>query len=105
MRRLSAVSIAVLLCALGEGCYSVRVAPPDMNAATQPEDETVHSTFWGLWSSYVTPLNCQGNALAEVFISSNLGYSLVSVLSLGFWAPARVTWTCAKDVRSVTAPR
>jgi hypothetical protein len=35
--------------------------------------------------------------MAEVTASTNVGYALLTVVSLGFAAPMQVEWKCAKD--------
>ena len=92
-------SAASLLLLLSAGCYHYRVAAPAFDPATEPQRAVVHSLAWGLVNKPVTTLarNCaNSNALDQVRVSSNLGYTLVTVLTLGFWAPVEVEWQCAK---------
>ena len=90
--------LAPLLCALAAtGCYHYRAAPPDLPSSTEPESRTVWSFAWGLIQQNVQPPACQGVGLSEVTVSSNFGYTLLTVVTLGFVAPARVEWRCAKD--------
>ncbi|HSP78724.1 MAG TPA: hypothetical protein VLQ93_09360, partial [Myxococcaceae bacterium] len=69
------------------------------NPATEPQQKTVHTLAWGLLTrpQTVSAVTCApSNALDQVHVSSNLGYSLLTVLTLGFWAPLRVEWQCAR---------
>ena len=82
-----------------EGCYHYRVAVPESDHATEYESATVHSIAWGLvQSSTVKTDNCVSNAMNDVTVSSNLGYSLISVVTLGFWMPMDIEWRCSKPV-------
>jgi hypothetical protein len=40
--------------------------------------------------------NCNNQPLAEVTLSSNLGFSLLTLLTLGFASPVQMRWKCAK---------
>jgi hypothetical protein len=55
----------------------------------------VWSFIWGLAQEQPTIDNCQGQALAEVLMSTNLGFALLTVVTAGFVAPQIVEWTCA----------
>ena len=44
--------------------------------------------------------NCESNALDEVRVSTNFGFALVTVLSLGIWQPIEVNWRCAEAADS-----
>jgi hypothetical protein len=69
----------------------------DSQAATEYKSQTVNSFFWGLMQENVQPPNCvESDAMQEVRVNWNYGYSLLTVLSLGIWAPMEVEWRCAK---------
>jgi hypothetical protein len=72
-----------------------------MPARSVPADDghsaTLHSLFWGLVQTRAYEPECQGNGAAEVVASTNLGYTLLTVLTLGIWSPLELTWKCAKD--------
>ncbi|WP_431199764.1 Bor/Iss family lipoprotein [Mucilaginibacter sp. P25] len=57
--------------------------------------------FWGAIQSpkrIVTPIcdSLGSNGMAEVTVKNNFGYSLLTVVTLGIWSPARVEWKCGK---------
>jgi hypothetical protein len=89
-----------LLWTLSTGCYHYYVAAPRSDPATEPQRRTVHSLAWGLVSRPVltSATNCApSNALDDVRVNHNLGYTLLTVATLGFWAPMQVEWRCAKQ--------
>jgi hypothetical protein len=113
--------LAILVLGLNTGCASVRIARPDnwdpatqpktrwvapndaytvSSAATAPERTTVWVFGWGgippTGQKNIDPCNCRGNWLAEVRVSTNIGFELISVLSLGMAQPFTVEWRCAK---------
>lgn len=97
MRLLSA---ACLL--LASGCYNYRLTPigPDrqpLRAATEPQQVTLWSFAWGLAAQPLVQPDCQGNGTAEVTATTNLGYALLTVATLGIVVPAQLEWRCAKD--------
>jgi len=94
-------SVAAVCCLVligSGGCYHYRVAPPKTAPATEPMHETVWSLVWGLSQEEVQPPNCPpGTGVAEATVSSNFAFALLTIVSLGFAAPASVEWRCGKD--------
>jgi Bor protein len=91
--RAAAAAIAIITL---QGCYHTRLltnGPP----ATDYRSQTVHQMWWGLVQPNIVPDNCPSDAVQEVRVTSNLGYSLLTVLSLGIWSPVEVEWRCAKN--------
>ena len=81
-------------------CYSYRI-----NTHAQPGTEfnsvTAHSFFWGLVQNpkeITTPIcdSLNANGVALVRVTTNLGYSLITVLTLGIWCPMKIEWKCSK---------
>lgn len=91
----------LLLCGLvvtfSTGCYSYKVDVPEQQAprATEVHSETGWSFLWGLVERPPEIDNCQGPGLAEVSYETNLGFALITVVTLGTVAPATVEWQCA----------
>ncbi|WP_431209434.1 hypothetical protein ACQ86N_25080 [Puia sp. P3] len=77
------------------------VSPPTHSPA-QNSILSPRTPFSG--ASYKTPkrspppicdsLNTNGVALVQV--KTNLGYSLITVLTLGIWCPMQLEWKCSK---------
>ena len=101
-RSRTATGLAVLTLTLTTlaSCYHVRVVPPGPpKPATVTRTATGNAFFWGLLNDPPNPIiadNCSGGALQEVRASTNFGYALISVLTLGIWVPLDIEWTCAK---------
>ncbi len=94
-----AVSAALLVLVSGTGCYHYHVLSPEFDPATEPQQKTVHSLAWGLANKpgNVFAANCEdSDALDQVSVTSNFGYSVITAVTLGFWAPLQVEWRCAK---------
>jgi len=80
------------------GCYHYRVVTPKPDPATDYERRTVHALFWGLGQPEdMETTDCLSNAIDEVRVTTNLGYALVAVATLGVWMPLEVEWRCAKE--------
>lgn len=97
--RTGVVSLLAIVMSLGgiPGCYHYRVTVPQPTPATDYEKETVHALVWGLIQQDTVAKDCTSNSLDEVRTTTNIGYQLVSVLTLGIWAPMDVEWRCAKS--------
>jgi hypothetical protein len=88
----------LIILPLAAGCYHYRVIAPDPEPATEYEKRTVHSLFWGLMQARdISADDCLSNTLDEVRVTTNLGYSIVSVTTLGIWMPMDMRWRCAKE--------
>jgi hypothetical protein len=69
---------------------------PQPEAATRSGRQTIHTLGWGLVAKNAVANNCaDSNAMDEVRVSSNLGYNILTVASLGFWSPTTVEWKCS----------
>lgn len=107
LRRASATFFASVLCYMSAtACYHYRAiaktasSETEIGGSNQPgteyESELVISFFWGLVQENPTIDNCRGQDLYEVTMSTNLGFSLIQIVSLGTVAPVKVKWRCAK---------
>jgi len=95
-QRSSAVIVVVLLI---QGCYHVRINTAHYDPSTNYESKTVHTLFWGLVQEDVIAKNCDAlevKGLDEVRVTTNYGYSLITVLTLGIWCPTQIEWKCSK---------
>lgn len=89
-----ALPLALLLLT---GCWYHRVeVPSPVTGATEYESATHWSFAWGAFQREAQPANCNGQALKEVKVSSNLGFALITVVTLGLVAPERISWKCAR---------
>ena len=82
-----------------QGCYHFRISPTKFDPATEYRSSTVHGLFWGAAQSpkVLYADNCVvSNRLDEVRMTTNLGYSLLTVVTIGIWCPMKVEWRCAK---------
>jgi hypothetical protein len=90
--------LLVALLVATAGCSANKISRPDKWAvAEQPQRETVWTFLWGIYEQDVHPTNCLGPGLAEVTVRNNLGFSLISVVTLGAAMPITIEWRCAKD--------
>ncbi|MBB1285146.1 hypothetical protein HRH25_12245 [Flavisolibacter sp. BT320] len=86
------------------GCYQFRISTKNSDPSTMYQKKTVNSFFWGLVQKRqngidVVAANCdslQLNSIDEVKVSTNLGYALITVATLGIWSPMTLSWKCPK---------
>ena len=96
LRAVKFATLAVALVLLA-GCWYHRLEVSSPVAkATEYKGAVAWSLFWGAVQNDPLPDNCNGQALAEVRVSSNVGFALLTVVTLGLVAPERVEWKCAK---------
>lgn len=102
------VAVLVLMGTLmiAQACYHYRAVPAQPITAEEPggappaatdyESETVWALAWGLVQRQPDIDNCEGQGLAEARVTTNLGYALLTIATLGFASPVRIEWKCAK---------
>ncbi len=97
MRRFQTVIVLCVCCLLLTSCYHVRtVADVEAQRNANPRSTTVWVMAWGLVQPRVVASECPSHALQDVRTSTNLGYALITVVTLGFVCPLTVEYTCAK---------
>jgi hypothetical protein len=95
MRRLwNAAFVAMLV--MSGACAHFRVAPDNLSSATLEERRRVKAVAWGAMEPLVAPTNCNGNGMATVTMAMTVGETIVAVITLGFYRPVTIEWTCAK---------
>jgi hypothetical protein len=82
-------------------CYSYRIATHAQPGTEISKPVIANVYFWGLLKKPVeihTPIcdSLEVNGVAEVTVTTNLGYALITVLTLGIWSPVKVQWKCSK---------
>ena len=87
--------LGVISLFLFSNCYHYKVAV-NKSSSTDPKEQIVNKRVWGLREDKIIVDNCQDQYLQSVEFHTNFGQSLLNVLTLGFWKPAKVTWTCGK---------
>lgn len=93
------------------GCYRYHLLSPEPDPIVTACQRTVHTLAWGLITRDTRTTHCEGavpdsvasacrqsNAIDQVRVSSNFGFTLLTIVTLGFWAPMQLKWQCAKPV-------
>ena len=107
MNRLSSIPLLLLIVTvtcLGPGCYRYRISTTKFDPSTTYVKKTAHSFFWGLVQKRergvdVVAANCDSlglNSLDEVRVTTNFGFALLTVATLGIWSPMTMEWKCPK---------
>lgn len=99
---ITTMSISLFL----SSCYTYRV---QTHAQAGSEEIAVNSSsfFWGLVQSpkagITTPLcdSLDVNGMSVVRVKTNLGYALITVLSLGIWCPMKIYYRCSKPCQKI----
>ncbi|GAB3809383.1 hypothetical protein GCM10028819_50870 [Spirosoma humi] len=89
----------IMLLFVLQGCYHYRIATSRFDPSTGYQKKTAHSFFWGLVQNNVVATDCDAlhlKSLDEVRITSNFGYSVITVATLGIWSPVQLEWKCPK---------
>lgn len=74
---------------------------PQNMPGTEWRSTTLHSFAWGLWRQDLPVSNCrlangQRLGIEELRIGRSLPQVLITLLTLGLVAPARVSWRCCR---------
>ena len=107
-------SMALVLLQLGTaGCYRYHLLAPEPDPVVTSCRRTVHTLAWGLITRDTRSTHCEGavpdtvasacrqsNAIDQVRVSSNFGFTLLTIVTLGFWSPIELQWHCAKPVEA-----
>ena len=74
---------------------------PQNMPGTEWKSKNLNSFFWGLIRQDLPVTNCrlangQRLGIEQIRVGRNLLQVLVTFLTLGIWAPTRVSWWCAR---------
>lgn len=92
---------AVIFCiSVAESCSTSRIVSKydcDTFANNPLNKKTTWSFLWGLVQPKDINPNCdsRSNHMNKVTVKNNLGFSLISVATLGIVMPQRMEWCCA----------
>lgn len=85
-----------------QSCYHYTITSKN-SASTETKKATIHNLFWGLVvkpRNGLNPPNCAAPdppvGFHKVRMTTNFGYSVITVATLGIWCPMQVEWQCAK---------
>lgn len=105
MRQILLLLQTMVVAGLLQSCYHYRISSAQFDPSTQyTASKRVDSFFWGLLQKRengidVVTKDCDALKIYkvdEVRVSTNFGYSLITVATLGIWSPIKVQWKCAK---------
>jgi hypothetical protein len=82
-----------LISIVQEGCSSISVTAKQASKADDTFKKTEFALWWGL-SDPVENVDCKGNGLQVVNVSTNWIYSLCTVITLGAVVPVDVEYRC-----------
>jgi hypothetical protein len=94
--------IIVVLAIIATGCAHYSVTAAGHSPSTAEQSRRVQVLAWGALEQRVQPDNCHGNGLAQVTVKVTFFDAAAAVLTLGFWSPVHVQWSCAKAQGGVT---
>jgi hypothetical protein len=89
MRPLFVASCLLLLA----GCAEHRLVVQRPNPGTPPVEVKSAAVGWGA-SQKRNVAQCDSNIIDEVRVKQNVGQSLVSLLTLGFYMPTTIEYVC-----------
>ena len=96
MRNKARISALIVLILFIQGCYGYRIVVPESTPVADSGKKTVHSLFWGLLNDpqQIVAEECVSNSIHEVKVSTNIGYIILSAVTIGIWMPLDVEWKC-----------
>ena len=94
--RTAKVSGWLLLMAATGGCYHQYLRVTRSDQLPERQQKTVYSYAWGLVHSKDSVTVCgETRALDQVEVKSNLGMTLLGLVTLGIVVPRRMIWYCS----------
>lgn len=100
------VSLLTAVAVVVTSCYHVRtVANPETQRDANPKAQTAWVLLWGLSQPRILAPECKSEAFQDVRTSTNFGYALITVLTLGIVCPLDVEYTCAKPCEVHPTPQ
>ena len=94
-RRMSPI-VAVLTASLVvTSCYHYRTHAPGYPGVKEGGGMTFGSYLWGIFNEE-PEVACNDQALAEVTVVDNFGYTLLTVVTLGIVNLKQIEWKCAR---------
>lgn len=91
------IVMSIILVHIGflQGCYSYKIVVPKDDPATHaPTKKTVTSYFWGFAKPTIKPC-VESNKINDVQVTTNVGYMLITIVTLGIVAPVQVEYHCS----------
>ena len=86
----------LLLLAATGGCYHQYLRVTRSDQLPEKQQKTVYSYAWGLVHSKDSVTVCgETRALDQVEVKSNLGMTLLGIVTLGIVVPRRMIWYCS----------
>jgi hypothetical protein len=101
------VMLLVAVTVLSSGCYSYRINTRAQAGAEVSRTVTANSYFWGLLQKPkdgISTPNCDSldiYGMSVVRVRTNFGYALITIATLGIWAPIKIEWRCSKPCQQV----
>lgn len=101
-RNVCKIVLLLAVASVLQSCYHYTITSKN-SASTETKSATMHNLFWGLAikpRNGLNPPNCAAPdppvGLHKVRVTTNFGYSVITVVTLGIWSPMKVEWQCAK---------
>ncbi|SEK43173.1 hypothetical protein SAMN04487910_0513 [Aquimarina amphilecti] len=89
------ISLLLLILIIFQSCMSTRVVSEYDNDSIVQHHKTSWSYAWGLITPKDINPECESNRMNAVTSSTNLGYILISAITIGIVVPQRIEWECA----------
>ncbi|MGA0557418.1 Bor/Iss family lipoprotein [Larkinella sp. VNQ87] len=77
---------------------TTRVAANYDSDSVKPHRATKTAFLWGIVQPKDVPAQCESKAICKVSTKTNLGYILISAVTLGIVVPQRLIWECCPPV-------
>ncbi|PSR52626.1 hypothetical protein AHMF7605_03345 [Adhaeribacter arboris] len=101
MGRLLASFFLTLVILLNAGCASTRLIGEYSCDSVQRSTATRVNLLWGIVQPKDIPAQCESKSICQVTTQSNLGFILLSTVTLGIVVPQKVVWCCCPSVEKI----
>ena len=94
MRRYYSLLVLTGLLVLATGCMNTRLIGYYSSGQIQPQEATRVTLVWGLLQTQDIAAACESKSICKVTHQTNLGYILVSAITIGLVVPQKIIWDC-----------
>lgn len=86
--------IIIIIFLATTGCMNTHLVAKYDTASIQSSQATKVTLFWGILQPKDIPAKCESETICKVTTQTNIGFILISAITLGIVVPQKVIWDC-----------
>ncbi|MEX0968593.1 MAG: hypothetical protein WD077_15280 [Bacteroidia bacterium] len=94
MNSIRNASLVLTLLVMLSGCMTMKVVANYDTDNIVPSEKTRVIYLWGILQPNDIPAGCESKSICMVQVKTNIGYIMVSAITVGIVVPQKVVWDC-----------